>query len=114
MDIKIDEVELEINYSDTKNLTFEGESSRGAFKLLDISCPVCNHTLPIRGWFEYSFGIYANCNNCGTEFEFEDSNLDINVYAKFKNLKSLTVVGNHNYDIEDENIEYTDGYNDNE
>lgn len=102
MDIKKDEFKIEIDYSDTKRLNFYDTDGRDGFDIVDFECPSCNKKSYIRGHFEYSFGMYFYCNECCTEVEFDTSQVKVNVYAKFTNLKALKVCGIYNYNADNE------------
>lgn len=65
--------------------------ARDTFDMVEFECPSCNKKSYIQGHFEYSFGMNFSCDNCGTDVEFDDSQVEVTVYAKFTNLKSLKV-----------------------
>lgn len=101
MNIEKDEFEIEVDYSNTKRLSFYDCGVRDTFDMIEFECPSCNTKSYIQGNFEYGFGMHFSCDNCGTDVEFDDSQVEINVYAKFTNLKSLKVSNTYNYSKED-------------
>ena len=88
---KKNEIEIKVDYSDTKRLRFYDCGARDTFDMVEFECPSCNKKSYIQGYFEYSFGMHFSCDNCGTAVEFDDSQVEVTVYAKFTNLKSLKV-----------------------
>ncbi len=113
MNIEKNEIEIEIDYSDTKKLNFYDCGSRDKFDMLEIVCPKCNKKSYIHGYYDYGFGMYFSCNACETQIEFDDSEVDVIVYAKFTNLKSLKVSRIYNYnDDNDDDYVYDNDYND--
>ena len=91
MNIEKNEIEIKVDYSDTKRLRFYDCGPRDTFDMVEFECPSCNKKSYIQGYFEYSFGMHFSCDNCGTAVEFDDSQVEVTVYAKFTNLKSLKV-----------------------
>ena len=92
MNVLENEFEIKVDYSDTKRLRFyDCVAVQDTFDMVEFECPSCNKKSYIQGHFEYSFGMNFSCDNCGTDVEFDDSQVEVTVYAKFTNLKSLKV-----------------------